>query len=233
MIPVDRVQQIVDWAITHNIIVILDFHGNNLKQQFVYTFQNEPINGVNYYTNPTSAKRVADINRFKAIWRDIANRFKDYSTSSLVFDLINEPYFSVSADEMNDLNMNLIELIRASGSNNLTRGIIINGGGASSWEVPFEISSEVLSSDNYLIATFHYYQPFNFTASSLNIKAIDSVQKNLIYFTRELSKIGHKISVFNQIDKDIIEYGVSWRNINSIKKVKYRISLKTSILFPF
>ena len=179
----DRVQQIVDWAITHNIIVVLDFHGNNLKQEFVYTFQNEQINGVNYYTNPTSAKRLADINRFKAIWRDVANRFKDYSTTTLVFDLINEPYFSVSADEMNDLNLNLIETVRATGSNNLTRGIIINGGGASSWEVPFEISSEVLSSDNYLIATFHYYQPFNFTASSreqYNNFVFSEAQKDLI-----------------------------------------------------
>ena len=179
----DRVQQIVDWAITHNIIVILDFHGNNLKQQFVYTFQNEQINGVNYYTNPTSAKRLADINRFKALWRDIADRFKDYSTTNLIFDLINEPYFSISADEMNDLNLNLIELVRASGSNNLTRGIIINGGGATSWQVPFEISSDVLSSDDYLIATFHYYQPFNFTASSreqYNNFVFSEAQKDLI-----------------------------------------------------
>lgn len=179
----DRVQQIVDWAITHNLIVVLDFHGNNLKQQFVYTFQNEQVNGVNYYTSPTSAKRLADINRFKAIWRDVANRFKSYSTSSLVFDLINEPYFSVSADEMNDLNLNLIELVRATGSNNLTRGIIINGGGSSSWQVPFEISSEVLSSDDYLIATFHYYQPFNFTASSreqYNNFVFSESQKDLI-----------------------------------------------------
>ena len=162
----DRVQQIVDWAITHNIIVVLDFHGNNLKQQFVYTFQNEQINGVNYYTNPTSAKRLADINRFKALWKDIANRFKDYSNDQLVFDIINEPYFSISANEMDELNLEVISTIRSTGSNNLTRSIIINGGGASSWEVPFEISSEVITSDDYLIATFHYYQPFNFTASS-------------------------------------------------------------------
>ena len=26
----DRVQQVVDWAITHNLIVVLDFHGNKL-----------------------------------------------------------------------------------------------------------------------------------------------------------------------------------------------------------
>ncbi|MDG1682141.1 MAG: cellulase family glycosylhydrolase, partial [Flavobacteriaceae bacterium] len=159
------------------------FHGNNLKQQFVYTFQNEQINGVNYYTNPTSAKRLADINRFKALWRDIADRFKDYSTTNLIFDLINEPYFSISADEMNDLNLNLIELVRASGSNNLTRGIIINGGGATSWQVPFEISSDILSSDDYLIATFHYYQPFNFTASSreqYNNFVFSEAQKDLI-----------------------------------------------------
>jgi endoglucanase len=179
----DRVQQIVDWAITHNIIVVLDFHGNNLKQQFVYTFQNEQINGVNYYTNPTSAKRLADINRFKSLWKDIANRFKDYPNDQLVFDIINEPYFSISADEMDELNLEVISTIRSTGSNNLTRSLIINGGGSSSWEVPFQISSEVLSSDNYLIATFHYYQPFNFTASSreqYDNFVFSEAQKNLI-----------------------------------------------------
>lgn len=179
----DRVQQVVDWAIAHNIMVILDFHGYNLKQEFVYTFQNEQIDGVNHYTNPTSAKRLADITRFKALWKDIADRFKNYSTTSLVFDLINEPYFSISANEMDDLNLSLIELIRSTGSNNLTRGIIINGGGASSWEVPFQISSEVINSDDYLIATFHYYKPFNFTASSreqYNNFVFSGEQKNLI-----------------------------------------------------
>ena len=179
----DRVQQIVDWAITHNIIVVLDFHGNNLKQEFVYTFENEEINGVNYYTNPTSAKRLADINRFKSIWRDISNRFKDYPNDQLVFDIINEPYFSISANEMDELNLEVISTIRSTGSINLTRSIIINGGGASSWEVPFGISSEVLNSDDYLIATFHYYQPFNFTASSreqYNNFEFSQTQKDLI-----------------------------------------------------
>jgi endoglucanase len=179
----DRVQQIVDWAIDHSIIVILDFHGNNLKEQFVNTFQNEQINGVNYYANPTSAKRLADINRFKSIWRDISNRFKDYSNDQLVFDIINEPYFSISANEMDELNLEIISTIRSTGSNNLTRSIIINGGGTSSWEVPFEISSEVITSDDYLIATFHYYQPFNFTASSreqYNNFVFSQAQKDLI-----------------------------------------------------
>ena len=179
----DRVQQIVDWAITHNIIVVLDFHGNNLKQEFVYTFENEEINGVNYYTNPTSAKRLADINRFKSIWRDISNKFKDYPNDQLVFDIINEPYFSISANEMDELNLEVISTIRSTGSINLTRSIIINGGGASSWEVPFGISSEVLNSDDYLIASFHYYQPFNFTASSreqYNNFEFSQTQKDLI-----------------------------------------------------
>ena len=179
----DRVQQVVDWAITHNLIVVLDFHGNKLKEEFIYTFENTQINGVNYYTNPTSSKRLADINKFKAIWRDIANKFKDYSTNNLVFDLINEPYFSISADEMDELNLSLISTIRSTGSNNSTRGIIINGGGATSWQVPFEISSEVLNSDDYLIASFHYYQPFNFTASSreeYNNFVFSEDQKDLI-----------------------------------------------------
>ena len=48
----------------------------------------------------------------------------------------------------------------------MSRKIIITGGDATSWEVIFTIPDDILNSDSNLIATFHYYQPFNFTASS-------------------------------------------------------------------
>ena len=84
----DRLQQIVDWSISKGLVTIIDFHGAKLKEKFLYTFDQSDINGVNYYSYPTSAKRIADLNKFKAIWRDIAERFKDYP-ETLLFEIFN------------------------------------------------------------------------------------------------------------------------------------------------
>ena len=83
-----------------------------------------------------------------------------------MFEIVNEPYFEMSANEMDALNTMIISTIRASGVNNSTRNIIITGGGQNSQNAPQQISDNVISSDDYLIASFHYYQPFSFTSSS-------------------------------------------------------------------
>ena len=58
----DRLQQIVDWSMSKGLVTIIDFHGAKLKENFLYTFDQSDINGVNYYSDPTSAKRIADLN---------------------------------------------------------------------------------------------------------------------------------------------------------------------------
>lgn len=161
----DRLQQVIDWSISKGLVTVLDFHGAKFKEQFLYTFSDSAIGGTNYFTHPTSEKRKADVNKFKAIWKGISERFKDYS-ELLLFEVFNEPYFYLSAEDINALNQEIISVIRATGSNNLSRKIIITGGDATSWEVIFTIPDDILNSDSNLIATFHYYQPFNFTASS-------------------------------------------------------------------
>jgi endoglucanase len=72
----------------------------------------------------------------------------------------------MSAIEMDNLNAMIIATIRASGANNSTRNIIITGGGQNSQNAPQQISDNIISNDDYLIASFHYYQPFSFTSSS-------------------------------------------------------------------
>jgi endoglucanase len=103
--------------------------------------------------------------KFKSIWIQIANRFINHP-EQLIFEVVNEPYFEVSAAEMNALNAMIIEAIRSTGGNNSTRCIIITGGTSTSYQAPTAIGDQVLYSDAHLIASFHYYQPFNFTASS-------------------------------------------------------------------
>ena len=159
----DRIEEVMTWALDNNLVVILDFHGSTLKSEFLYTFSPKSQH-VAYYTNPTSAKRAADNEKFRTIWTAIANRFKDYSYD-LLFEVINESYFYMTAAEMDILNTDIISIVRTTGNNNADRNIIITGGGENSYEAPLQIGASVLSSDDNLIATFHYYWPRDFTAS--------------------------------------------------------------------
>jgi endoglucanase len=159
----DRVEEVITWALNNNLVVILDFHGSTLKSEFSYTFSSKTQYEV-YYTHPTSAKRAADNEKFRTIWTQIAERFKDYPYD-LLFEVINEPYFFLTDVEMDVLNTDIINIIRGTGSNNLDRNIIITGGSENSYEAPLQISPTVIESDDNLIATFHYYWPRAFTAS--------------------------------------------------------------------
>ena len=160
----DRVEQVLNWSLNNDLITILDFHGATVKEEFLYTFSSKSKWSA-YYTHPSSAKRKADNQKFRAIWTQIANRFKDYS-DNLLFEVINEPYFWLSDNEMDVLNSDIISIIRNSGNKNSDRNIIITGGSKNSYEAPLQISNSVINSDDNLIATFHYYWPRAFTASS-------------------------------------------------------------------
>jgi len=157
----DRLEQVIGWGLAQNLVIVLDFHGATLKSEFIYTFDESE----GEYTDPTSAKRAADLAKFYSIWEQIAERFKDYS-DYLVFEVINEPYFHISAAEMNDINNEVISIIRSSGGNNVTRKVIVTGGTKTSYEAITTIDPQIINSDNNLIATFHYYRPFSFTKSS-------------------------------------------------------------------
>ena len=66
----------------------------------------------------------------------------------------------MSDTEMDYLNSQVINIIRSTGELNETRKISITGGTRASYRAPTAISREILESDDYLIATFHYYRPF-------------------------------------------------------------------------
>ncbi|MDB4204065.1 cellulase family glycosylhydrolase [Polaribacter sp.] len=168
-IYLDRIEQVIEWSLNQGLVTIIDFHGSNLKSEFIYTFDSEETE----YTDPTSAKRVADIQKFLAIWAQIANRFKDYS-ENLLFEVINEPYFHMSKSDMDALNTDVLAVIRGSGGSNGTRNVIITGGTGTSHEAPLQIEPSIISGDTYVIATFHYYQPFDFTSSSADARDNES-----------------------------------------------------------
>ena len=157
----NRLEEVIIWGLDQGLVMVLDFNGATLKSEFIYTFDSEK----GEYTHPTSAKRAADLSKFYSIWEQIADRFKNYS-DDLVFEVINEPYFHISEAEMNEINSEVISIVRASGGNNATRKIIITGGTKNSYEAITTIGSQIINNDDYLIATYHYYRPFQFTKSS-------------------------------------------------------------------
>ena len=207
----DRLQQVVDWSMSKGLVTIIDFHGAKLKENFLYTFDQSDINGINYYSDPTSAKRIADLNKFKAIWRDIAERFKDYP-ETLLFEVFNEPYFWLSGDEISTISSDIINIVRSSGSNNESRKIIVTGGDTNSWEVIFQIPNDLINSDPNLIATFHYYQPMSFTSSmqeNNNNFNLSQNAKNQI--TQRFSQI-NSWSTTNNIPVYVGEFGADNEN---------------------
>ena len=164
-----RIEQVIEWSLNQGLVTIIDFHGSNLKSEFIYTFDSEETE----YTHPTSAKRAADIQKFLAIWAQIADRFKNHS-ENLLFEVINEPYFHMTKSDMDALNTDVLTVIRASGGSNGTRNVIITGGTGTSHEAPLQIEPSIISGDTYVIATFHYYQPFDFTSSSADARDNES-----------------------------------------------------------
>jgi len=158
----ERVKTVINWSIAQGLVTILDFHGQHLKSDFVKTFDSDE----GAYTAPTSARRAADNAKFRAIWTQLALEFEDHSYK-LVFEIINEPYFHMSKDDMDTLNDEILAIIRV-GGNNPNRNIILTGGGQTSYNAITQIEPTLFDdTPNRLIGSFHYYNPYDFTSSSL------------------------------------------------------------------
>lgn len=104
-------------------------------------------------------KPTENLDRWLAIWAQISERYKNQS-DKLYFELYNEPHFQLNTFWNNYL-LKGIATIRKHHPN---RPIIIGG---INWNSYSSLQSLVLpAEDKYLIATFHYYEPFQFTHQS-------------------------------------------------------------------
>jgi aryl-phospho-beta-D-glucosidase BglC (GH1 family) len=130
----NRVEKVVDWSLKHGLMTIINTHHDDWI-----------LNDVNY--------TAADLARFKAIWTQVAERFKNKS-DSLIFEIANEPNIAVSKTDL--LNSSAIPVIRNS---NPTRIIIFGSSGTQL----STLKQAVVPKDNYLIASFHTYEPWSIT----------------------------------------------------------------------
>ena len=156
----NRVQEVVDWAIEEGMYVILNIHHD--EEQF----------------NPAGEKMAGSEQYVTAIWTQLAERFRDYD-DHLIFESMNEPRMTNSQYEwwldwnnpecreaaLNVVRLNqlFVDTVRASGGNNATRYLMVPGYDAS----PASVLNESFTlpedtAEGRLIVSVHAYTPYDF-----------------------------------------------------------------------
>ncbi|MCX7985901.1 MAG: cellulase family glycosylhydrolase [Bacteroidales bacterium] len=129
----DRVEQIVDWALARGFIVIINAHHEGwLKENF----------------------SDSNLARFDSIWAQISRRFKNKS-DHLLFEIINEPY-PLALEKVNQLNAQILATIRKT---NPYRIVVFSG---HMWSNIDELLAASIPNDTMLIGYYHSYDPYPF-----------------------------------------------------------------------
>jgi endoglucanase len=129
-----RIDEIVGWALARDLSIIVDFH--HYEEMAL---------------DPWSHK-----DRFLGIWKQVAEHYQGYP-SNVLFELLNEPNGELNASLWNDYLSDALKVVRET---NPGRDVVI---GPVNWNAYDWISTLDVPEDEHLIATFHYYLPFEFT----------------------------------------------------------------------
>jgi endoglucanase len=130
-----RVDWVVKNALSRNLVLIFNMH--------------------NYYeilSDPNNHRE-----RFLAIWKQIAEHYKDYP-ETLLFEPLNEPADKLGIPQWNALLKETLAVVRPSNPN---RMVVI---GPANYNDIYKIKTlDLPKDDRNIIVTFHYYQPYRFT----------------------------------------------------------------------
>jgi endoglucanase len=97
------------------------------------------------------------LHRFLALWEQIATHFMN-APETVMFELLNEPMGTLSSSTWNQYAAKAIEVIRRT---NPKRTLIVGPGSWNSSDALVDL--KLPEDDRNLIATFHFYGPFEFT----------------------------------------------------------------------
>ncbi len=169
----DRVEQVVDWALKRDFYVIIDAHHDSSVWFSKMAIDPETGRYVNDYDN--------QIIKLEELWRQIAERF-NRKNEKLIFEIVSEPLdgdreaklekptnldnpevkHNLTAEQMNDLNRRILRIIRASGGYSDKRLVMVCGLSDDSKKT---LQFFDAPNDKYIILTVHYYEPWDFISN--------------------------------------------------------------------
>lgn len=129
----DRIEQVVDWGLKRDLFIVINSHHDNWIKE-----------------NYSEANKA----RFDSIWTQISERFKNKS-EKLIFEVLNEPH-GLTKTQNDDMHARIISIIRKT---NPTRLIIFQG---HDWGGSDQLLTAAIPNDNYVIGSFHSYDPYLF-----------------------------------------------------------------------
>lgn len=185
----NRVEEVVNYALDADMYVILNTH-------------HEP----DYWLKPQSEGLDEVTKELCALWKQIAERFRDYD-EHLLFEGMNEPRIKGSAKEwsggekeeraaVNVLNQAFVDTVRSTGGANKNRCLIICPYGNSA--TYNSLTELTIPADNHIMVAVHLYTPYFFTyePEENNINEWDGSLKKDIISTMQL------------VDRYLIQKGV-------------------------
>lgn len=153
----DRVQEVVDYCINDSLYVILNDHYDNGWIEHSFADRTE-----------SSVKKNIFI--LGLLWKQIANRFRDYD-HHLLFAGMNEP--DAAGDNSNDkagdietlirYEQAFVNAVRQTGGNNATRILVVQ---SPSTSIDLAYNYDVMPEDatqDAMMLEVHFYAPYNFT----------------------------------------------------------------------
>jgi len=220
----DRVQEVVDYVIDNEMFAILNIHhddyrsGNGWECGWLKLYGRDgPL---------TEDEKAEMLHRFGRLWKQISERFKDYS-EYLLFDGINEPHTSFlhnytnetwveQSGFLNELLQVFIDTVRASGGKNTSRHLMVAPYFASVGMDPNDKEGRIANfvdndngtlwindPQNRLIVSLHYYEPWGF------VTAPDDSQWFSWYFDLDVGSVSHNMNVLFQIlEQNFITHGL-------------------------
>ena len=214
----DRVQEVVGWALERGFHVILNIHHDE------------------YEFYPSSDRYESSSRYISSIWSQLAERFRDCD-EHLIFESMNEPRLigtgyewvfnktvpdCVDAAEcLNKLNQLFVDTVRASGGNNASRYLMVPGYDAApdgALNDFFRLPED--SADNRIIVSVHAYTPYPFAlqdggTKEFNLNYQAQLQEivsfmNLLYGRYIVNGIPVVIGEFGARDKDNLQARVDF-----------------------
>ena len=162
----DRVQEVVNYCIKNDLYAVINIHGDGYNT----------IDGSWLLCNGKNQTEIKK--KYKKVWKQIAERFKNYD-EHLLFESMNEEFDGSYSEpnkeyyqNINDYNQIFVDTVRKTGDNNTKRWLIIPG-----WNTNIDYTTGdygfKLPTDQYrdksidkeeqrIMISVHYYSPWDF-----------------------------------------------------------------------